>query len=47
MCPPPKRAFKLLAYSAHLLAQALGFSGPAYTLDAACASSLYAVHLAV
>ncbi|MDR1045590.1 MAG: helix-turn-helix domain-containing protein [Candidatus Adiutrix sp.] len=45
--PPPRDAFRLMGYSARLLAQSLGFSGPAYTLDAACASSLYAVHLAV
>lgn len=45
--PPPRDAFHLLGYSARLLSQALGFSGPAYTLDAACASSLYAIHLAV
>ena len=45
--PPPKQAFRLMGWSARLLSQALGFSGPAYTLDAACASSLYAVHLAV
>ncbi len=44
--PPPQGAFRLLGYSARLLAQALGFSGEAFTLDAACASSLYAVHLA-
>ena len=44
---PPKNAFRLLGYSARLLSTALGFSGPAYTLDAACASSLYAIHLAV
>ncbi len=29
-----------------LLARALGFGGGTYTLDAACASSLYAIHLA-
>lgn len=32
---------------AGLLARALGLGGPSYTLDAACASSLYAIHLAV
>ena len=31
---------------AALLARVLGFGGGSYTLDAACASSLYAVHLA-
>ncbi|MED5373175.1 MAG: beta-ketoacyl synthase N-terminal-like domain-containing protein [Myxococcota bacterium] len=31
---------------AHLLAQALGLGGPAFALDAACASSLYALKLA-
>ncbi len=45
--PPPKNAFCLAGYSARLLAEALGFKGPAFTLDAACASSLYAIHLAV
>ena len=45
--PPPPGAFRLLGYSARLLAQALGFTGEAFTIDAACASSLYAVHLAV
>ena len=45
--PPPKDAFQLMGYSARLLSRALGFSGPAYTLDAACASSLYAIHLAM
>lgn len=45
--PAPKNAFKLLGYSARLLSETLGFSGPAYTLDAACASSLYAIDLAV
>ena len=30
-----------------LVAQALGLRGPAYTLDAACASSLYALKLAI
>ena len=36
--PPPRKAFRLLGYSARLLAQALGFSGEAFTIDAACAS---------
>ena len=31
---------------AALLAKALGLGGPAFTLDAACASSLYAIKLA-
>lgn len=30
----------------HLIAEALGFGGPAFALDAACASSLYAIKLA-
>ncbi|MDX1294098.1 MAG: beta-ketoacyl synthase N-terminal-like domain-containing protein, partial [Hyphomonas sp.] len=30
----------------HLIAQALGLSGPAFSLDAACASSLYALEIA-
>lgn len=30
----------------HVVAQALGFGGPAFALDAACASSLYAIKLA-
>lgn len=29
----------------HLIAQELGFSGPSYALDAACASSLYALEI--
>jgi acyl transferase domain-containing protein/3-hydroxymyristoyl/3-hydroxydecanoyl-(acyl carrier protein) dehydratase len=33
-------------YPAHLLAKALGLGGPAFALDAACASSLYALKLA-
>ena len=33
-------------YPARLVAQALGFSGSAFSLDAACASSLYAIKLA-
>lgn len=45
--PPPPNAFRLMGYSARLLASSLGFSGPAYTLDAACASSLYALDLSV
>ena len=44
---PPAGAFRLLGYSAKILAESLGFAGPAYTLDAACASSLYAVQLAL
>ena len=35
------------ALPAGMLARALGLGGGSYTLDAACASSLYAVHLAV
>jgi len=35
------------ALPAGLLARALGLAGGSYTLDAACASSLYAVHLAM
>lgn len=33
-------------YAAALIAQALGLSGGHFSLDAACASSLYAIHLA-
>ena len=39
-------AGQVTALPAVLLAQALGLCGPAFTLDAACASSLYAVKLA-
>jgi acyl transferase domain-containing protein/3-hydroxymyristoyl/3-hydroxydecanoyl-(acyl carrier protein) dehydratase len=35
-----------VALPAGLLAEALGLTGGSYTLDAACASSLYALHLA-
>jgi acyl transferase domain-containing protein/3-hydroxymyristoyl/3-hydroxydecanoyl-(acyl carrier protein) dehydratase len=46
--PPPKtNPFRAVGYSARLLAKALGLTGPAYTVDAACASSLYAVRLAL
>ncbi|MDR1085157.1 MAG: hypothetical protein LBP22_09960 [Deltaproteobacteria bacterium] len=45
--PPPKtNPFRAVGYSARLLARALGLSGPAFTVDAACASSLYAMKLA-
>lgn len=40
------RAAAVTSLPATLLAQALGFGGGAYTLDAACASSLYAIKLA-
>ncbi len=39
-------AGQVTALPAAILAQALGIGGPAFTLDAACASSLYAVKLA-
>ena len=39
-------AGQVTALPAAVLAQALGLCGPAFTLDAACASSLYAVKLA-
>lgn len=39
-------AGQVTAFPAAVLAQALGLCGPAFTLDAACASSLYAVKLA-
>ncbi|MFO8084206.1 MAG: beta-ketoacyl synthase N-terminal-like domain-containing protein [Desulfobacterales bacterium] len=39
-------AAKVTSYPASLLAKALGLGGSCYTLDAACASSLYAVKLA-
>ncbi len=38
-------AGRVTGYPAVLLARALGFCGEAYTLDAACASSLYALYL--
>ena len=38
-------AGRVTGYPAVLLARALGFSGEAFTIDAACASSLYAVYL--
>jgi acyl transferase domain-containing protein/3-hydroxymyristoyl/3-hydroxydecanoyl-(acyl carrier protein) dehydratase len=43
--PHPLNA-EVVGLPAGLLARALGLGGPAYTLDAACASSLYAVKLA-
>ncbi len=39
-------AGQVTAFPAAVLAQSLGICGPAFTLDAACASSLYAVKLA-
>jgi acyl transferase domain-containing protein/3-hydroxymyristoyl/3-hydroxydecanoyl-(acyl carrier protein) dehydratase len=46
--PPPKtNPFRAVGYSARLLSQSLGLNGPAYTVDAACASSLYAARLAL
>jgi len=39
-------ASRVTALPAAVLAQAMGLCGPAFTLDAACASSLYAVKLA-
>jgi acyl transferase domain-containing protein/3-hydroxymyristoyl/3-hydroxydecanoyl-(acyl carrier protein) dehydratase len=45
--PPRTNPFRAVGYSARLLAKALGLKGPAYTVDAACASSLYAVNLAL
>lgn len=46
--PPPKtNPFRAVGYSARLLAHALGAKGPAFTVDAACASSLYAARLAL
>jgi 3-oxoacyl-(acyl-carrier-protein) synthase/3-hydroxymyristoyl/3-hydroxydecanoyl-(acyl carrier protein) dehydratase len=47
--PPDPRlrvAARVAGYPAALLARALGLGGGAFTLDAACASSLYAVKLA-
>lgn len=43
--PDPLNRF-MSGMPAHLLATVLGLGGPAYTLDAACASSLYAIKLA-
>jgi acyl transferase domain-containing protein/3-hydroxymyristoyl/3-hydroxydecanoyl-(acyl carrier protein) dehydratase len=46
--PPPKtNPFRAVGYSAKLAAEALGLAGPAFTVDAACASSLYALRLAL
>jgi acyl transferase domain-containing protein/3-hydroxymyristoyl/3-hydroxydecanoyl-(acyl carrier protein) dehydratase len=42
----PRNAFPA-GLPAALVARALGLEGPAFTLDAACASSLYAVKLAI
>lgn len=44
--PGIRGAARVVGYPAALLARALGLHGGAYTLDAACASSLYAVKLA-
>ncbi len=44
-CPAPRNRF-LSGLPAHLAAAALGVGGGAFALDAACASSLYAVKLA-
>lgn len=43
--PHPRNRF-MSGLPAQLLARALGLSGPAFALDAACASSLYAIKLA-
>ena len=43
---PSSEAFHLAAGPAYELAKSLGFGGTVYTLDAACASSLYAIRLA-
>jgi acyl transferase domain-containing protein/3-hydroxymyristoyl/3-hydroxydecanoyl-(acyl carrier protein) dehydratase len=43
--PDPRVRFSS-GLPAHTLARALGMAGPAFSLDAACASSLYAVKLA-
>lgn len=51
-CAPPKRSHVSAlnrfssGYPAHILAQALRANGPAFCLDAACASSLYALKYA-
>ena len=46
--PPPKaNHFRAVGYSAKLVAEAFGFSGQAFTVDAACASSLYALRRAL
>ncbi|MBF0303010.1 MAG: hypothetical protein HQK73_08215, partial [Desulfamplus sp.] len=39
-------AAKMLSFPAALLAQAMGLGGGSFTLDAACASSLYAIKIA-
>ena len=43
---PDARARFSSGLPAHLAARALGLGGPAFALDAACASSLYAIHYA-
>ncbi|MDR0622768.1 MAG: hypothetical protein LBJ61_12990 [Deltaproteobacteria bacterium] len=45
--PPKTNPFRAVGYSAKLATEALGLKGPAFTVDAACASSLYAVRLAL
>ncbi|MDR1546687.1 MAG: hypothetical protein LBU12_08285 [Deltaproteobacteria bacterium] len=46
--PPPRtNPFRAVGYSAKLAAETFGFAGPAFTVDAACASSLYALKLAL
>ncbi len=43
---PPKMNRYMAGLPAPWVAQSLGFTGPSYALDTACASSLYAIHRA-
>ncbi|MDR1487752.1 MAG: hypothetical protein LBT62_07175, partial [Deltaproteobacteria bacterium] len=45
--PPHTNPFRAVGYSAKLASETFGFTGPSFTVDAACASSLYAVKLAL
>ncbi|MDR2387195.1 MAG: hypothetical protein LBE80_06375 [Deltaproteobacteria bacterium] len=45
--PPKTNPFRAVGYSAKLASEALELKGPAFTVDAACASSLYALRLAM
>ncbi|MDR3205008.1 MAG: hypothetical protein LBV23_09755 [Deltaproteobacteria bacterium] len=45
--PPRTNPFRCVGYSAKLSADTFGFGGQSFTVDAACASSLYALKLAL
>ncbi|MDR2302595.1 MAG: hypothetical protein LBF38_11220, partial [Deltaproteobacteria bacterium] len=45
--PPRTNPFRAVGYSAKLASEALELKGPAFTVDAACASSLFALRLAL